>query len=403
MDGFERSWKTPGSVVDIQGLPSVDEFLEAMEDFCTESDLRRVTFLIDEAAHVLLPAQQRQFFTLFRDLRSPYVSCNAAVYPGLTSFGETFQPSHDATVMILDRDVLSSDYVDSMREIVERQAQVHGEDAAGLIRSISQQGGNFAVLAYAASGNPRIMLKTVAKAPKLNSVQVNEVIREYYRTDIWSDHSNLAETFVGHKAYVDWGRRFIEDHVLPEIKKKNDQYMNSDRSTSCYFWVHRDAPQAVREALRLLAYTGIVSEHSTGIRATRAGIGTRYAINLGCLLALEPVPTATGAGIAKNLTPKRMTEFGANHGAYQDLLQTNPNFSPPESSAVLARQLAEDLGALDISDWQKNGLRKLGLKTIGEVLDAPEEKFQEIYMVGEKRSRRIRNAAIEAVFEYLSG
>lgn len=401
VDTFERSWKDPGTSIDLRGLPTVDEFLETVEDLCEALDLRRITFLIDEAAHVLLPAQQRQFFTLYRDLRTPFVSCNAAVYPGLTSFGETFQPSHDATILILDRDVLAPDYVDSMREIVERQAQKQGDDS--LLRNISQNAANFGVLAYAASGNPRIMLKTVAKAPKLNSNQVNEIIREYYRTDIWSDHSNLADTFSGHKPYVDWGRRFVEDHVLPEIKRKNDQYMTTDRSTSCYFWVHRDAPQPVREALRLLAYTGIVSEHSTGIRATRAEIGTRYAVNLGCLLALEPAPAASGIGIAKNLTPKRMTEFGANHPAYQDLLKSNPSFAPADPSSLLTDRLRQSLDVLDIPEWQKAGLRSLGLQTLGQVLEASEATFKQIHMVGDVRSRRIRNAATEAIFEYLSG
>jgi hypothetical protein len=401
VSAYEDSYKNPGQTVDIGGLPSVDAFLEATEDLCDELELTRLNFLIDEAAHVLLPAQQRQFFTLFRDLRSPYLSCNAAVYPGLTSYGDTFQPSHDASVITLERDILSSDYVNNMREIVERQAQE--EENSALLRTIGQNAENFAVLAYAASGNPRIVLKTVAKAPRLNSQQVNEVIRSYYRTDIWTDHSTLAESYPGHKLYIDWGRKFIEDIVLPELKKKNDQYMATDRSTSCYFWMHRDTPQAIKESMRLLAYTGIVSEHATGIRATRAEIGTRYAANLGCLLALEATPNASGVGIARSLTPKRMTEFGANHSVYQELVQSNPVFVPTDPTATLAKQLAVDLDVLDIPQWQKNGLRGLGLKSVGDVLSSTEEVFQKIRMVGAKRSRRIHNAAVEAVFEYLSG
>ncbi|MBX3230788.1 MAG: hypothetical protein KIT84_01115 [Labilithrix sp.] len=401
MEAFEYSYKQPGKAVDAAGIPTIDGFLETVEDLCEALDLARVSFLIDEAAHVLLPAQQRQFFTLFRDLRSPFVSCNAAVYPGLTSYGDTFQPSHDATVVGLERDVLSPEYVANMREIVEKQAQQDGD--ATLLRTMAQNAENFAVLAYAASGNPRIMLKTVAKAPKLNSTQVNEVVREYYRTDIWADHSALADAFPGHKAYIDWGRRFIEDSVLPEVKKKNDQNLASDRSTSCYFWIHRDAPQAIKESLRLLAYTGLVSEHATGIRATRAEIGTRYAVNLGCVLALEATPNTTGVGVARNLTPKRMTEFGANHPSYKDLVSANPSFVPAEPAAMLQKQLGYSLNVLDIPEWQKDGLRGLGLKTLGDVLGATEETFKRIFMVGEKRSRRIQSAAVEAVFEYLSG
>jgi hypothetical protein len=71
MNSFELSYKQPGETIDIAGLPTVDEFLETVEDVCESLNLTRISFLIDEAAHVLLPGQQRQFFTLFRDLRNP--------------------------------------------------------------------------------------------------------------------------------------------------------------------------------------------------------------------------------------------------------------------------------------------------------------------------------------------
>ncbi len=198
-DAFEESWKQTTASVDLSGLPSIDEFKDAIEDLCRDLKLRRVVFLIDEAAHIFLPEQQRQFFTLFRDLRSPYISCKAAVYPGVTSFGDTFQPIHDATMLSLDRDVLGSNYVATMREIVEKQAE------SGLISEIARHGENFAILAYAASGNPRVLLKTIAKSPRVAAQQVNEVIREYYRNDIWAEHSTLPEKYPGHRTLIDWG------------------------------------------------------------------------------------------------------------------------------------------------------------------------------------------------------
>lgn len=396
-DSFEESWKNPGTAVDTEGIPDVEEFKDAVEDLCQRLGIRRFALLIDEAAHIFLPEQQRQFFTLFRDLRSPYITCNATVYPGVTSFGDTFQPAHDAAFINVDRNILSADYVRNMREIVHKQAD------STLVSNIAKNGENFALLAYAASGNPRTLLKTVDRAPKINSLQVNEVIREYYRSDIWSEHSALCEKYGGHRSLIDWGRRFVESHVLPELQKKNAQYLETDRNSTCFFWIHRDAPEPVKEALRLLAYTGIVAEHSSGIKATRAEIGTRYAVNLGCLFSLEPTPAATAFPIAKNLTPKRMSEYGANHPAYSDLLTADSEFSETDMSGGLQRQLAKSIDVLDITDWQKGKLREMGLQTAADVLCATETKLQEARYVGEKRSRRMRNAAIASVYEYLSG
>ncbi len=394
---FEESWKNPGQQVNLTGLPGVDEFKDAIEDICGNLGLRRLVVFFDEAAHIFRPQQQRQFFTLYRDLRSPYITCNAAVYPGVTAFGDTFQPTHDATMLVLDRNVVSNEYVESMREIVEKQAD------SNLLTRIAQHGQSFAVLAYAATGNPRQLLKTMDRTPRLKRGEVNEVIRKYYRTDIWAEHSGLVERYGGHRHLIDWGRSFVEDFVLPELQQKNNQYISAEKKSTCFFWIHRDAPEPVKEALRILAYTGVIAIHSGGVKASRSEIGTRYAVNLGCLFSLEKTPTSSGFEIAKNLTPGRMTEYGANYKAYDQLLESVPQYSEPDMSGVLARQLEKSIDVLDIRDWQKERLRGLKLNTVGNVLQASETKLQDAYYVGPVRSRRIRNAALAAVFEYLSG
>ena len=305
---------------------------------------------------------------------------------------------HDATMLSLDRNIQATDYVSNMRDIVTKQA-----DDSTLQRRIATNGRNFAVLAYAASGNPRILLKTLTRAPRITSQQINEVIREYYRTDIWSEHSLLADKYPGHRILIDWGRRFIEEDILPELQSKNDRYLNEDKKTTCFFWIHRDTPQHVKEALRLLAYTGIVTENAAGIKATRSEIGTRYSVNLGCLFSLEARPTDQAFQIAVNLTPKRTSEYGANHHLYQSLLSEVPEFQEPDMSEVLQRQLTKPIDVLDITEWQRERLHEMKLDTVSDVLHATETKLREIHYIGEKRARRMQNAAIAAVFEYLSG
>lgn len=396
-EAYENSWKDPATPVNTSLLPSIDELKEAFEDLAEHLRVKRFVLLVDEAAHIFLPEQQRHFFTLFRDLRSHCITCNAAVYPGVTSFGETFQPVHDATMVSIDRDILAPGYVDNMREIVEKQAE------SATLRNIAQNGRNFAILAYAASGNPRILLKTLAAAPRVNSTEVTNVIRDYYRTDIWAEHSTLSEKYAGHREIIDWGRRFIEGAVLPELKLKNDQYLASDKATSAYFWLHRDAPAMVKEALRVLAYTGIVNEQASGIKASRAEVGTRYMVNLGCLFALESAPTANAFEIAHELTPKRMTEFGANHPTYKRLLEHVAGIAAGHGPFSLQTQMLKPVEVLDLSPWQMEKLHELGLVTVGQVFAAPEEKLKEASYVGNKRARRMRNAAVAAVLEYLSG
>jgi hypothetical protein len=118
---YEDSWKSSVSTTLPTEPPDPEIFRDAIEDLCRSTGIDRVNLLVDEAAHAFIPEQQRQFFTLMRDLRSPYMSIKAAVYPGVTAYGESFQPSHDATMLSVDRSVTGSEYRTAMRNIVYKQ------------------------------------------------------------------------------------------------------------------------------------------------------------------------------------------------------------------------------------------------------------------------------------------
>jgi hypothetical protein len=398
VEEYELSYQQPGADVAANAVPDVQKFKDAIEEISRDSRIARMCVLFDESIHILRPEQQRQFFTLFRDLRSPYISCNAAVYPGVTSYGDVFELRHDATRRRIDRDFMSEQYIQQMRDIALKQAD------SSLAAAIERNGQNFAILAYAVSGNPRLLLKTLAQCGGLRANEVNETIKTFYRSAIWAEHSGLAQSYSGHKQYIDWGRNFIENVVLPETKGKNDRRQNEGQNEStCYFWIHRDAPEMVRHALRSLEYSGIVQKGDDGIRGTRSEVGTRYAFNLGCLLALEAVPTTTSLDIVRNLSIKRFTEFGSNHAAYQSLLTSATEYHDPDMLHILKEQLAKSIDLLDITEYQNERLKELGLHTVGDVLHATEHLIQKIYYVGEKRARRNKNAADAAVLEYLSG
>lgn len=144
-------------------------------------------------------------------------------------------------------------------------------------------------------------------------------------------------------------------------------------------------------------------EHAVGIKASRAEIGKRYVINLGCLFALESTPTSSAFEIAKELTPKRMTEYGSNHPSYKKLTDQAALITDEGIALALNTQLDRPANVLDLTGWQLEKLTELGLKTVRDVLNATEAKLKEANYVGDKRARRMRNAAVAAVLEYLSG
>lgn len=394
---FEQTWKHKSKEIDTTGLPSIDDFKEAVEDICEASGIESINFFIDEAAHILRPSQQRQFFNLYRDINSPYINCNAAVYPGVTSFGDNFQPIHDATFLHLERDISNTEYVEYMRKIVEKQAD------SNLLGKIAKNMANFSILSYAANGNPRVLLKTLLLAPSINSREINTVIKSFYKSEIWEEHTLLSDKYSGFTEFIDWGRDFVEDYVLPETKEKNDSYTAEDKKTTRFFWIDRDAPETVKKALNLLCYTGIISLHTEAVKATKSKVGTRYSVNAGCLLSLENTPVLTGLPIIRNATMKRMSEFGANHPAYNSLNPKIADFDDSVINQALDKQLSKSVDYLALPNWLINALKGLELNEIKDVLDATEAQIQKAYYVGKVRSRYIKNEATSAVFEYLSG
>lgn len=396
---YEESWRNPIDEISTTPIPTVDNFKDAIEEVCEDLGIKRINLLIDEAAHIFRPEQQRQFFTLFRDLRSPYISCNAAVYPGVTSYGDVFQYTQDATFINVNRDIFSTTYIERMREIVEKQADAD----SNLLTEISRNKNNFEILAYAASGNPRFLLKTISRTPKMNSTQLNETIREFYKVELLAEHSNLSEKYPGQKGLIDWGRNFIESVLLPELQKKNINYLHEDKQTSCFIWVHKDVSQTVKEALRLLEYTGIIQEHGKGIKSSMSEVGTRYLINLGCLFAQEASPSNSALSIARNIAPKKMTEFGMNNVSFKALIDEIPDFKENDMSAVLEKELQKSIDVLDLSHWIKDTLRTIKINTVKDVLDATEAHLRTAYYVGEKRARLVKSAATASVYEYLNG
>ncbi|MER7903358.1 hypothetical protein ABTX84_08850 [Streptomyces sp. NPDC095614] len=392
---LEDSWRT-ATGGEAQGdaiVPESDTLRDAVEDLCRHANLKRICLFVDEAAHVFIPGQQRQFFTLMRDLRSPFLSVKAAVYPGATSYGESFQPLHDATALSVDRVITESDYASNMRLVVFKQDP-------SLREAIEQNGEVFDSLAYAATGNPRTLLQTMRRVTKFNRRNVQDVIREYYREEIWSEHSSLTERYPGHQELIDWGRNFIENNVLSTLYSRNRR--DKGEKTS-FLWVHRDAPHAVREALRLLSYSGILQEGVSGVKGTRSQIGTRYMVNLGCLCSLDSEPVSFGKEVRAALSVKRFAEYGPNHPAFQPLDDFALPGSESEGNQALDAQLQRSIGKLDLTEFQLKSLSGLGFKTIGEVLSADEKDFMQAHYVGPIRSRKMRNSAMAAVFEYLSG
>ena len=397
---FEDSYKGV-SKIDISTLPDIEDVKEAIETICEENSLDRVYFFFDEAAHVFRPEQQRQFFNLFKDLRSPYITCNAAIYPGVTYFGDSFELTHDCTYKKLERNIQDSDYLQYFKDIVFKQSDEK------LQAEIDRNRDLFNTLAFSCGGNPRMLLKTVQDINKFNTSNVNSIIKSFYREQIWSEHTELGEKYEGHQTVIDWGRDFLEKTVIPAIETYNDiRKEKGTNESTIYFWVHKNSPETVKEALRLLTYTGIIRKGDGSVRATRAELGTRYEVKYGCVISLESNPHNDSGEFYKNLSIKKFPEFGKNHSSYvscENIINFNDDSQKYEQS--LKSMLSKSIDVLGLlTAWQKEKLKGAGIKTIEQLHSNTEDNLiEKIYNVGPARARIMKNAAAAELLEYISG
>ncbi|MFT5661257.1 MAG: hypothetical protein ACI9TV_001903 [Sulfurimonas sp.] len=386
---FENSYKNK-SEINIDTLPDIEDVKEAIQEICEENDIKRVYFFFDEAAHVFRPKQQRQFFNLFKDLRSPYIVCNAAIYPGVTYFGDSFELIHDCLHQVLDRNISDTDYLSYFKEMVFKQIDDN------LKIHIDKQGELFKTLVFSCAGNPRMLLNTIQNLSSFKTAEVNKIIKEFYLTKIWTEHTALGDKYKGHQNLIDWGRDFLEKTVIPTVV--------SNETSSIYFWIDKDIPETVKESLRLLTYTSIIKKENSNIRAHER-LGIRYEIKYGCIIALEKNPHAQSLEIEKIRSVRRYTEFGKMHSEY-DNIESLPVaiLSDEQYQKSLESMLKQPISVLSLTSWQKRKLNEASINTIEELYVLREaDLIAKIYGVGTARARIMKNAANAELLEYISG
>jgi hypothetical protein len=283
-------------------------------------------------------------------------------------------------------------YIDEMWEIVAAQAD------SDTLKHVQRREREFKTIAYAASGNPRYMLKMLSIAPKLKSV--TDVIKDYFRNNIWVEHSQLSNKFKGLERLVEWGSAFLRDEVLPSLKAKN----GGGSGTTRYFWVRNGAPEFVYKSLQLLMYTGIVSIDKESLVATNDWQGTRYAVNLGIIFSAESLSVNECLRLSEKLSVSNPGPvlFNRNHPAFSDLRGEAIKIDGQDNE-LLDEMLKRPIEDLDLTEFKRTRLREQGLTTIGEVLRSSENLLKRGYYIGDVRARKMHNAAQASVMEYLMG
>lgn len=272
--------------IEIEKYGNINDLHSALVYALELTEKKRIILLFDDAAHSFSQEQQKDFFDFFRELRRDNISCKAAVYPGITSFGPGFNVGHDAEKIDVWVKPSDAKYLDFMRDLALKRFSNPVELAGGEL--------NFKFLCYASFGIPRglfHMLSDLSKE-KVTANIVHRIVGEWYE-HCRTLYTDLKEKLPRYESFIQTGNDVIFS-FLELIREFNTNKDYASQVTKIGLRV--PLPMELEKILDYLEYSGLCYEESTisrgekgdykvlrlhyGALATNNSVGTAKAKNI---------------------------------------------------------------------------------------------------------------------------
>lgn len=237
---------------------SPSELLSHLESWSSQWGFSRVVLLLDDAAHAFSFRQQREFFEVFRELRSRRVSPKAAIYPGITSFSPNFHVGHEAELLEAWLRPDTDAFLSSMRDMAVRRIP------ADLLAKLgSNRDEHLDVLALASFGLPRGFLNMVSWVlDEVSQTSTSSSVRKSVleAIDIHADSvravfNNVADKLPRFTNFVNVGIS-LERAALKALREFNSNKSLHSKATTIA--LGSPISNELDRVLKLLEYSGIV-------------------------------------------------------------------------------------------------------------------------------------------------
>jgi ABC-type hemin transport system ATPase subunit len=255
------------------------QLMELLGESMQAAGRSRLVLLLDDAAHAFSPEQQREFFEIFRELRSRQVSAKAAVYPGVTTYSANFHVGHEAELLEAWYRPEDPEFLATMREMAERRLP------AGLYAPLEGREELVDFLALASFGLPRGFLSMLSDL--LEAAGAGSPTRRMAERAIADHAASVANVFRSLSAKLPRYRLFVESGMQAQgqLASLLQRYNRGKPTTEKAVIVGiRDplGPELAR-ILSMLEYAGVVRRMDTVSRGTR-GVFHRYLIHFAIVI-----------------------------------------------------------------------------------------------------------------------
>ncbi len=271
---------------------------ERLESWASALDLSRCVLLLDDAAHAFSPEQQRDFFEIFRTIRSRRVSPKAAVYPGITSYSPNFHVGHEAELLEAWYRSDAPEFLTAMHDVVQRRLpesmRAHLKDKQDLID----------LLALASFGLPRGFINMLSQLLGVEEgagnsnptrLRADEAIRTHVDS-VRTIFKGLSAKLPRYRHFVEMGLR-LEQESLETLRRYNAiQRAPEDKTTTVALKEPLGAP--LERILNLLEYAGVIRAGRTVSRGIK-GRFQRYTLHNAIVMSENALALGKSYSIAQ--------------------------------------------------------------------------------------------------------
>lgn len=296
------------------------ELLETIESILASIGRNRCVLLLDDAAHAFSIEQQREFFEIFRQLRSRKIACKAAIYPGITSFSHSFNVGHEAEIIEAWYDPAEEYYLPLMKQIAQKRlgTEIITKLGSGFDEYIT-------LLALAASGQPRGFINMLSeivgdvKQPKTLTRRKTLSAVESYASYVDGVFKALSDKLPRYKHFVIIGEE-VKGTILLLCNEFNKPKNPEKRSQ--VFGIKEPLNSKMEKIFQFYEYAGIarkLKSHSRG----KIGVYRRFQFHSSILIS------GSGLGLGQTFTTS-------------DLIKSLSNFDAHEYCKISPSKLSKD-------------------------------------------------------------
>jgi len=290
------------------------ELCRMLEDWADDLGRRRVVLLLDDAAHAFSPQQQREFFEVYRELRTRRVSAKAAVYPGITSYSPYMHVGHEAELVEAWYRPDEEDFLETMRSIVDRRLP------AGLRKRLDGREELIDYLALASFGLPRGFLVMLSDLLGVEEDGTRTPTKRRADEAIAAHVHSVHEVFKSLSVKIPRYTNFVtvggelEQGMIRTLRRFNTPRPTEAKAVAV--GIADPLGPELSKVIEMLEYAGVVRENGAVSRGVK-GVFHRYELHFAIVisenaLSLGRSPSA-GATI-DSLTSRSAHDFARTRG-----------------------------------------------------------------------------------------